>query len=209
MLREKELLGKLESEYNEYLYKNHPIPKPYYEDLEGVKAILLGSNPVAFGEMASGDYVFNLATFNRSHGEGSIFGNIYSNLIGVGLELWDIYAQNLCKNYFVNLSVHDDKWEEIASLWADVLKVELDTLFDKDIPVLITAPWMIKPLCKEAKAPRYYYEKIEFINPKDNKLGRNLIPFFRQTEYCFLNNEWESYRQAIKKELSKELAKQY
>lgn len=197
MLSEKELLGKLEAEYKDYFYSKHMIPKPYFEDLDKVKAILLGSNPLAVGESAGGEYVFDLSHFNKDRGHSPIFGNIYNNLNAIDLDLWDIYAQNLCKNYFINLSVHDDKWIEIAKLWAEVIKQELDTLFDKNIPVLVTAPWILKPLVEDLKEPNFYYEKKKFISPEENILGRTLIPFFRQAEFSLNDPKWKGYKEAI------------
>lgn len=201
MIREKELIGKLESEYKNYFYNKFHIPKPYFENLEGVKVVLLGSNPMAVGESAGAEYVFDLKDFNKQRGHNPIFGNIYKNLNAVGLDLWDIYAQNLCKNYFINLSVHDDIWVEIATHWAEVIKMELDTLFDKKIPVLITAPWILKPLVENLKEPHFYYEKKKFIYAEENKLGRELIPFFRQEDFSLLDPKWKDYKEAVKKEL--------
>lgn len=198
MIKEKELIGKLESQYKEYLYEKYTIPKPYYENLNNVKAVLLGSNPVALGEMAEIDYVFNLGNFNTSQRASPIFGNIYNNLDAIGLDLKDIYAQNLCKNYFINLSVHDEKWVEIASYWADVLRTELDILFNKEVPVLITAPWILKPLCSKVNYSKYYYEYKKFIQPESNKLGRLLIPFFRQYEFSLLDHRWDNYKEMIR-----------
>lgn len=197
MMREKELLGKLESEYKDYFYKKHMIPRPYYEDLKKVKAVLLGSNPMAVGEMAGAEYVFDLNHFNKDRGDSPIFDNIYDNLNALGLDLWDIYAQNLCKNYFINLSVHDDIWVEIAGHWAEVIKEELDTLFEPDVPVLVTAPWILKPLVEDHKEPSFYYEKNKFINSENNKLGRRLIPFFRQSEFALKDPKWKAYKEAI------------
>lgn len=198
MIKEKELVGKLQSVYGNYLYEKQTLPKPYFEDLNSVRAILLGSNPISLGANAELDTVFNLHDFNKSKGNSQIFSRIYSNMVAVDLELWDIYAQNLCKNYLINLSVHDEKWDEIASLWADVLKVELDILFTEDVPVLITAPWILKPLCKKVREPKYYYENNVVIKAEDNKLGRVLIPFFRQEEFELSHNHWEGYRNYIK-----------
>lgn len=197
MLTEKEFLGKLESEYKDYFYKKHMIPKPYYEDLDKVKAILLGSNPMAVGENAGAEYVFDLTDFNKNRGDSPIFGNIYKNLNAIGLDLWDIYAQNLCKNYFINLSVHDDKWVEIAKLWAEVIKEELDVLFDENIPVLVTAPWILNPLVDDLKEGHFYYEKQKFIEADQNKLGRTLIPFFRQADFSLDDPKWKGYKESI------------
>lgn len=201
MIREKELIGKLEAEYKNYFYNKYTIPKPYFENLESVRAVLLGSNPMAVGESAGAEYVFDLKDFNKQIGHSPIFGNIYNNLNAVGLDLWDIYAQNLCKNYFINLSVHDDIWVEIATHWAELIRMELDTLFDKKIPVLITAPWMLRPLVDNLKEPVYYYEKKKFIPAEENKLGRTLIPFFRQGDYSLLDPRWREYKEAIIKAL--------
>lgn len=198
MIKEKELIGKLQSVYGNYLYHKQTLPKPYFEDLKNVRVILLGSNPISLGANAELDSVFNLHNFNKSKGNSQVFSRIYSNMVAVDLELWDIYSQNLCKNYLINLSVHDEKWDEIARLWADVLKIELDILFAEDIPVLITAPWILKPLCENVREPKYYYEHNVIIKAEDNKLGRTLIPFFRQEEFDLSHHQWEGYRNHIK-----------
>ncbi len=197
MLSDKELIGKLESEYKEYYYTKYTIPKPYFEKLEDVKAIVLGSNPMAVGDYAGSEYVFDLNHFNQNRGKSPVFDKIYNNLNAIGLDLWDVYVQNLCKNYFINLSVHDDKWVEIAKLWAKVIKQELDTLFAEDIPVLVTAPWILVPLVNEHKEADYYYDKKKFIQPNENKLGRTIIPLFRQSMYALTDPKWKGYKETV------------
>lgn len=198
MVDKRKIPDQLKEEYSEYLNLDLPIPKPYYENLKSVKVIVLGSNPMFIKNSKEADFVFNLSTFRQGLEGEEIFGNIYRNLQTIGLGLREIYAENLCKNYLKHISVHDEAWIKIARIWGVALKEELDGLFPKDIPVLITAPWILKGLGKEIRDGMYYYTSNEFINPEDNILDRLLIPFFRQTQYDLTKEEFASYRDKIR-----------
>lgn len=201
MISNSKVLDDLKLEYGEYLDLDLPIPKPYYENLNSVKVILLGSNPMYIKDSTEAAFVFNLSTFKQGLEGEAIFGNIYNNLQLVDLGLKDIYAENLCKNHLKNITVHDEAWVRIASIWGKNLKVQLDKLFSKDIPVFITAPWILKALGKEIRDGMYYYTSNEFIKPEDNILDRLLIPFFRQKQYDLSKEMFTSYRDKIKKHI--------
>lgn len=198
MVDYRKILDELKVDYSEYLNLDLPVPKPYYENLDSVKVILLGSNPMFIQESKEAAFVFNLSTFKQGLEGEEIFGNIYHNMQAIGLGLNDIYAQNLCKNYLKNISVHDEAWIRIARIWGIALKEELNELFPNDVPVLITAPWILKALGKGIRDGMYYYTKNEFIKPEDNILDRLLIPFFRQKQYSLNKEMFTPYRDKIK-----------
>lgn len=197
MVDNSKVLDELKSDYGEYLNLDLPIPKPYYENLKSVKVIVLGSNPMYIKDSAEAAFVFNISTFKHGLEGEEIFGNIHDNLQAIGLGINQIYAENLCKNYLKHISVHDEAWVRIASIWGRHLKEQLNELFTKDIPVLITAPWILKALGKEIRDGMYYYTENVFINPEDNILDRLLIPFFRQRQYDLNKDMFKDYKNKI------------
>lgn len=202
MVDNSKVIDELKVDYSEYLNLDLPIPKPYYENLESVKVILLGSNPMFIKDSTEAAFVFNLSTFKQGLEGEEIFGNINNNLQAIGLRLNEVYAENLCKNYLKHISVHDEAWIRIASVWGGYLKKQLDELFPKDVPVLITAPWILKALGKEMRDGMYYYTSNKFINPEDNILDRLLIPFFRQNQYDLSKDIFSSYRDKIRSHIN-------
>ncbi|MFU0799088.1 MAG: hypothetical protein ACFWUE_00260 [Xylanivirga thermophila] len=204
---EKAILAILEKEYGEYIYIKDTVPKPYYENIEAVKAIILGCDPSTGNEKIEFDYVFNIDKFKSGKGNKNYFKPIYTNLNAIGLSLSDIYVQNLCKNYSTNVTSKNKKWTEMATLWVPAIKEELDSLFPKNIPVLLTAECLLEPLCNEYKnkKARFYYEKKIIIKESDNKLGRNLIPFFRCCKYRLDKDEWSNYKYFVKHFISRNM----
>lgn len=201
MLDNSKVLDELKEDYGEYLNLDLVIPKPYYEDLDSVKVIVLGSNPMEIKDSSEAAFVFNLSTFKHGLEGEKIFGNIYKNLQAIGLDLSHIYAENLCKNYLKNISVHDEAWIRIASIWGKHLKEELDQLFPKEIPVLITASWMLKALGEEMRDGMYYYTENQFIEAEKNILDRVLIPFFRHKQYNLDKEMFDQYKEKIIKHI--------
>lgn len=205
-MENKKVLEELKLEYGEYLDLDKKIPKPYYEDLKKVRAILLGSSPmltkytVDYTEQP--EYVFNLSEYKEGVEGEDIFGNINSNLLAIDLNLDEIYAENLCKNHLKNISVHDDAWVRIAHIWGKDLKKELDELFSKEIPVLVTATWMLKALGKGIRDGMHYYTSNEFIKAEDNILDRVLIPFFRHEQYDLNKDSFKTYSEKIKEHIN-------
>ena len=115
-----------------------PFTKPFNRNLVDVKAIVLGADP-SNPENKKLEYVFGLENESSPY-----FTPILKNLERLDLSLKNIYVQNLCPNYFEDVTDENDAYIEIATkYWLSYLKNELDTLFKPEIPVLITA-W--KPL---------------------------------------------------------------
>lgn len=111
------------------------FPKPYYKSINNIKAIVLGADP-SNPQKRKFDYVFGLEQGEQS----PYFRSILKNLKVVGLNLENIYVQNLCCNYFNKVTDENDLFIEIAnSYWLPNLKSELDGLFPPNIPVFITA----------------------------------------------------------------------
>lgn len=118
-----------------YLNVNH-LPKPYYSEIKNVKAIVLGADP----SNPQGDifeYVFGIKSRDRRY-----FSQIESNLNRIGLTKCEVYVQNLCRNYFKNVTSNNPYWYDIAQLWIPLLKNELDGLFNERLPVLMTTNFL-------------------------------------------------------------------
>lgn len=162
--------------YNKSCKDIKPFPEPFYRNLADVKAIVLGADP-SNPENKKLEYVFGLENESSPY-----FTPILKNLGQLDLSLDNIYVQNLCPNYFEDVTDENDDYIEIATkYWLPYLKNELDTLFKPDIPVLITA-W--KPLKVIAPASSVYrthkselYTKVKFFD--ENHLGRTVIALFR------------------------------
>lgn len=180
--------------YKEYCLDLKPYPKEYHYDINKVKAVVLGADPSNNNEEL--EYVFGL----EEKEDSKYFRMTLGNLKEVGLKLEQLYVQNLCKNYFKYETTENDKWSEIAELWVPCLRKELDSLFDKSIPVFITAGKIRDVLCYDVKKGKDYksnYEKAEFIMPEENKLGRIIIPLYRHWNYKLSEFEWKDYRDKI------------
>lgn len=153
-----------------------PFPKPFCRNLADVKAIVLGADP-SNPENKKLEYVFGLENESSPY-----FTPILKNLELLDLSLKNIYVQNLCPNYFEDVTDENDVYIEVATkYWLPLLKNELDTRFKPEIPVLITA-W--KPLKVIAPVSSVYrtrkseiYTKVKFFN--ENHLGRTVIALFR------------------------------
>jgi hypothetical protein len=171
-------------------------PKAYYTDIKSVRAIVIGADP---GNIKKEEfqYVFELESGTQS----DYFRKILKNIELIGLSLEDLYVQNLCKNYFKEVTSDNDIWSEVAELWIPLLKKELDSFFDSSIPVFITAGKIRDVLCLSVKKNKDYkrnYQDATFIDSKDNKLNRTLIPLYRPNNdyYCLMN--WKPYTEKIK-----------
>lgn len=204
-LDEKKLLDYLfnHDDFSSLCRKEYELPKPYFQDIKKVKAIVLGADPSDI-KGNKFEYVFNLEKCNSKYFKMSL-----SNLHEIGLGLEDIYVQNLCKNYFNVITSRNTKYKKIANYWSHIMKEELDLKFDSDIPVFITAGKVKDALCcdlsKVKKDYKWNYEKAEFIYPNENKLGRILLPLYRTRNnyYSLKKPVWNVYKEKIK-ELIKE-----
>lgn len=153
-----------------------PFPKQFYRNLADVKAIVLGADP-SNPENKKLEYVFGLENESSPY-----FTPILKNLGQLDLSLDNIYVQNLCPNYFVDVTDENDGYLNIAEkYWLPVMKMELDSQFSPDVPVFVTA-W--KPLIALVpEAAQYQNNKISIYENTivfmNNKLDHPVIALFR------------------------------
>ncbi|MBI3004863.1 MAG: hypothetical protein HYY49_05540, partial [Ignavibacteriales bacterium] len=142
-----------------------------------VKAILLGADPGTTNDKRF-KYVFKLEYGEQS----SYFRQFIPNLTAIGVNLENLYVQNVCRNYFDrDTSMHGKDWLQCAKLWTESLRDELDNIGSlRSIPVLISAYIVLEAVStRNVKKAEYYYSSRAFVKKNQNVLGRTLIPFFR------------------------------
>jgi hypothetical protein len=179
-------------------------PKPYFHDLNKVKAILLGADPsneTDKGKAVQLEYVFGIGGKDKRY-----FMGIKKNLAEVGLTQEEIYAQNLVQEYQMVETGKNKSWKETAEPWVEILKQELDA-FDpgRTIPVLVTAQAIIEVLShKTLPAPKAIYlsQSAGIVQPEENRLCRTLLPFYRHYSYALGKEEYKKYRETVKKIVS-------
>lgn len=182
----------LQQRYNR-LYRHADIlPLPYCADARKARAIVLGTDP------SNPKGVFVERVFGLENPDSPYFRTIFENLKQIGLSTQDVYVQNLCKNYFRIVASANPYWAQIAVLWRGRLKEELDGLFDRRIPVLITSKDLVPVLAVDLPPirPSDLYRKHVAIAPTENYLGRTIIPFFRHWFYSL--EKWGEYREWVK-----------
>jgi hypothetical protein len=181
----------LSREYASYYVPVASLPEPYFIDTRKVNAIVLGTDPTN-PDQKRFQYVFGLGGSDTRY-----FKSILKNLDTIGLSPDQLYIQNLCRNYFTNVTSENAKWQEIAALWRPLLQKELDGLFGRHTPVFITA-WDIYPVLAIRPArvePSYFYKQASIIDASENHLGRPIIAFFRHPRYDLKN--WGRYREVL------------
>lgn len=241
------ILKSIENEFSKannssgYYVKKENIPRAYFNNINKVKVIVLGCDP-SYSKVINNDdlsfcfnTVFGLSESDKKRFGKSFFSKIERNLEAIDLTMEDIYVQNLCKTYFNEetsaiVKIKEDKndkdsiWDKVAKKWIKSIKYELDEVrkLDKNIPVLLTSYYLVKPLLYDYdafeslnnlsdKSKNNYYKKKVTIKSSENLLERTLIPFFRgpNNNYYSLNNkateddtEWNTckreYRNFIK-----------
>ena len=174
-------------------------PTAYCFNKENVKAFVLGADPSNFSE--KGKTKILTTVFGIGDGDRRYFSGILKNLNMIGLSLEDIYVQNLITDYLKEETTKNKRWEFIAKDYIEDRKLEFDGI-DKtgNIPVLVTAERIYKFLINDDiiyhKAAEFYNCQADIpINSGDNKLGRPLIPFYRNHKYSL--NNWEDYKNRI------------
>jgi len=156
---------------------NNPcFPEPFHRNLNNVKAIILGADP-SNPEKKVFKHVFGL-----ENSKSPYFDPILKNLSHIDLTLDNIYVQNLCPNYFEEVTDDNDLYLEIAKeYWLPILKDELNLLFKPEIPVLVTA-WkpfiVVAPDAGKYKACKSkIYTNVKIFDK--NLLDRPVIALFR------------------------------
>lgn len=158
------------------------IPKEYVINRSNVKAIILGADPSNFSN--SGETVKIKTVFDLGGQDERYFRSILSNINEVGLNLKNIYVQNLVRNFMTEETAKNKLWLYFVELWKPLLKQDLDLLNpDKEIPVFATAECILNSLLNPdvKKIPaKEYFEKCIVIKPEQNYLERIIIPCFRR-----------------------------
>jgi len=188
------IIKAISNEYEDIYLHSENLPEPYCEDIENVKAIVLGCDPSNV-EGKKFSKVFGLDSYT------AYFKDIDKNLKMIGLSKSNLYIDNLCKNYFKEETSYNKFWVEVADkYWIPYLKDELDNLFPATVPVLATAAILLKALCykgyyKDSNNELYYRECL-YVPPDQNKLERKIIPLFRHYKYSL--DKWVDYANSIK-----------
>ena len=198
------------------------IPEPYWNYAKGVnkvKAIYLGCDPTNTVKNVQFEYAFAHGTSDPGFKR---FITLHEKqLKSIGLIWDDVYTQNLCQNYFTSETTKNKVWKRAArEIWIQELNNELDCLFGKDIPVLLTSQLLLDVLLNDdmletGKRPALYDamkfysgETIIPITSDQNKLRRPLIPVYRgrnpQTgkSYMLSNDIHHEYVNRIKQILN-------
>ena len=195
------ILKKLMEQYGEQILPIDVFPKAYCPGgISNVKAIYLGCDP-------SNKHSTNLPFAFAHESDLKIFNSFIKThteqLMQIKLNWNDVYAQNLCRNYFRDETSKNIIWKTVAKeFWIDKLKDEL-VQFDAEIPILLTSSYLYDVLvtCKKNKPIEFYECRQEIPIPsEDNKLSRPLIPFYRnrrKVDYHLSNERWCTYKETI------------
>ena len=181
----------LQQRYNRTYRRADALPLPFCIDRRRVKAIVLGTDP------SNPKGVFIQRVFGLEDPNSPYFKAIRDNLKQIGLSLEDVYVQNLCRNYFRIVTAANSDWIEIAALWRGRLQKELDDLFDRRIPVLLTASQLYFALAMNPAPgkPSDLYRNQVVVPPSENYLGRTIAPLFRHWFYNLAR--WGDYRERV------------
>ncbi len=199
-MEEKEILKELMVLYPILVSPIDKFPKAY-KGTKKIKAIILGADPthIVDDNPKQLDVVFKIDDPKSPYWKG-----IKKNVdIITCITQENIYVQNLCRNYFTVETSKNNEWVGIARrFWIPLLKKELDFMFDKSIPILMTTEFILKAAMKEGekiiKAKLIYNDSV-VIEPEKNLFGRELIAFYRHFKYSLTNHE--NYRLFIDKRL--------
>lgn len=171
------------------------FPKEFCTDLQKIKAIVLGADPSTKGKIQF-EYVFSINSNDKRY-----FAPIERNLNQIGLSVNEIYVQNLIPEYLDSETSVNDEWEIVAAKWVQKLEEELNSIDPEQvIPVLVTAERVFKFLNNSItpKAKDIYSQKVNLTELySNNKLKREIIPFYRNYHYSLEQMKWEGYRNVL------------
>ena len=168
-----------------------------WQSLKTPKAIVLGADPTNDGisgkrGLIELDYVFGIG-----HKYENIFwGAQKRNLSKIGLQIEDIYAQNICRNYFKNQTAKNKTWQEVAEIWVPFLIEELSSI-PSHVPVLASAEVIMKFLVKELPEPETIYKWEKEYHFYSNKIDREILPLYRHPKYT-MNKSIYPYKNYLK-----------
>ena len=195
------ILEVLQSKFPKEVVLTEKLPFAYCKDISNVKAIVLGCDPT--NNLKSQNLKFAFGIGNKDQKLNMFFSGIECNLKEIGLSKDEVYIQNLCQNYFHNVTSKNKKWAKASAYWIPYLIDEL-TIFNTSVPVLLTSSYLYNVLKLGRKfPPSYYYECKEPvpIPAEHSKLNRPLIPFYRnrrKTDYHLSSGNWPEYQNRLK-----------
>jgi hypothetical protein len=160
-------------------------PKPFFSNEKPIKAFVLGCDPTAFDKNKKRlqfKYVFDIG------GDERYFAGMMANLKETGLDLDDIFVQNLVTDYQEKETSTNIAWKENAGANIPARKDEFDKVDPtKTLPVFLTSELLYKVLLndgeKRVKASELYESDEVVIPAEKNKLGRPLIALYRHRAY--------------------------
>ncbi|MBX2889687.1 MAG: hypothetical protein KF734_02050 [Saprospiraceae bacterium] len=183
----------------EFIDEVKELPKAFPPTFERgqIKAVVLGADPTNKAKNNRFDFVFDLTPEKP---DSLYFKSMSKNLAVVGLSVQDVYVQNLVQNYCAEETSRNKQWAEFAHIWKEYLKQELDSQFEKSVPVFITAEVVFDVLAEKPKPRGLHYLEAKLVEPDENFLERTLIPMYRggHGHYNFDKPQWSSYVLKIK-----------
>lgn len=180
-------------------FKLSILPQPYYGKNK-IKAILLGADPTNNGIKSNPglkplEIVFGIG----SEYEKYFFGPQNQNLKALQLTKDDFFIQNICRNYFMKQTTQNIEWSDVAMFWLKYLKEEL-AVFDKNIPILVTAEKILKVLIpNNIAAITLYRHPNKYLPFNSDFLQRDVFPLFRHPKY-YLSVQ-QAYKNFLKSKL--------
>jgi hypothetical protein len=193
---EQDILLEVERLNYRFFYKTCEVPKPYIGGRK-LKAFLLGCDPgnkSNEGKTVLIDTVFGLENINSPY-----FKKTKLNLNQLGLDLEDLYIQNVCRNYFYTdtFKQKESDWKKAAKYWLDLLKKEFNEVDSKiEVPVFITSEIIFNVLLNNNRPPAIeIYTNKRILEPNENFLERKLIALYRHQNYQL--KKWPDYKNHI------------
>jgi len=198
-IADNDILLKLQNLFTDEIIDLKKFPKPFPENIESPKAVLLGCDPTNTKYNIEFEYVFALERKNNKF--NSFLKKWDDSLDNIGLSFDTIYTQNLCRNYFSKETTKNPIWIEAGKFWITYLKDELNK-FNENIPILMSSEIIYKVLLinpKDYKKAEFLYSNPQLIplEKELNKLNRPLIPFYRHKNYDIKNPKWEEYKSKL------------
>lgn len=180
----------------------YPFPNPFCFNKSKISAFVLGADPSNFSD--NGEPVILRTVFAIGSGDNRYFRDILKNLEVIGLNLKNIYVQNLVRNYMKQETGSNKLWPKFAKYWVDTIKEEFDFLdYSLKTPVFVTAypiyDFLLNDEEERINAESIYNCSTSVLIAKDkNKLERPLIPLFRHYKYKLTDQKWPKYLREIK-----------
>jgi hypothetical protein len=190
------IFQKLSFEFPDLISNIYPFPKPF-SGTGKIKAIILGADPT---HIVSGQPQVLTTVFELDNPKSPYWRSIARNIAQIpGLNMKNVYVQNVCRNYFTLETSKNNHWEEIArEYWIPFLKNELDDMFDPHVPILMTTEFILNAALKDPKKripANELYSQCKTIAGDENLFGRELFGFYRH--YAYSLDNWGKYSRIL------------